>query len=262
MNNILISNNKLSNYQDNNIIIKDKTIEFLNNGEYTLEISNTTNLDLNIKLKENVIIKLFILSTNNNLISNINYKLKKHSNLILFKFYNNNEVEELEKIYLEQEYSTISYNFSSICNNQETYKIKIYHNDNYVTSNISNKCLGNNNSKITFEIDSILDKGNIGCYMNQDTKIICMGDVDAKIEPNMYIEEDDVEARHGSVIGKFDEEDLFYLMSRGIPKEESIKLMIKGFILSNLVVNMDNRSKILDIINKEYKILGADNDNI
>lgn len=253
MNNILISNNKLNNYQDNNIIIKDNTIKFLNNGEYNLEIINSNNLNLNLELKENITVKLFILSINNNIISNITYNLKKHSNLILFKFYNNKELEEKEKIYLEQEYSSISYNFSSICKKNEKYKMQIYHNDNHVTSNISNKCLGNNNSKITFDIDSILDKGNIGCYMNQDTKIICMGDVDAKINPNMYIEEDDVEARHGSVIGKFNDEDLFYLMSRGIPKEEAIKLMIKGFILSNLVVNMDNRAKILEIINKEYK---------
>lgn len=253
MNNILISNNKLNNYQDNNIIIKDNTIKFLNNGEYNLEIINSNNLNLNLELKENITVKLFILSINNNIISNITYTLKKHSNLILFKFYNNKEVEEKEKIYLEQEYSSISYNFSSICKKNEKYKMQIYHNDNHVTSNISNKCLGNNNSKITFDIDSILDKGNIGCYMNQDTKIICMGDVDAKINPNMYIEEDDVEARHGSVIGKFNDEDLFYLMSRGIPKEEAIKLMIKGFILSNLVVNMDNRAKILEIINEEYK---------
>lgn len=253
MNNILISNNKLNNYQDNNIIIKDNTIKFLNNGEYNLEIINSNNLNLNLELKENITVKLFILSINNNIISNITYNLKKHSNLILFKFYNNKEVEEKEKIYLEQEYSSISYNFSSICKKNEKYKMQIYHNDNHVTSNISNKCLGNNNSKISFDIDSILDKGNIGCYMNQDTKIICMGDVDAKINPNMYIEEDDVEARHGSVIGKFNDEDLFYLMSRGIPKEEAIKLMIKGFILSNLVVNMDNRAKILEIINKEYK---------
>ena len=253
MNNILISNNKLNNYQDNNIIIKDNTIKFLNNGEYNLEIINSNNLNLNLELKENITVKLFILSINNNIISNITYTLKKHSNLILFKFYNNKEVEEKETIYLEQEYSSISYNFSSICKKNEKYKMQIYHNDNHVTSNISNKCLGNNNSKITFDIDSILDKGNIGCYMNQDTKIICMGDVDAKINPNMYIEEDDVEARHGSVIGKFNDEDLFYLMSRGLPKEEAIKLMIKGFILSNLVVNMDNRAKILEIINKEYK---------
>lgn len=253
MNNILISNNKLNNYQDNNIIIKDNTIKFLNNGEYNLEIINSDNLNLNLELKENITIKLFILSINNSIISNITYTLKKHSNLILFKFYNNKEVEEKDTIYLEQEYSSISYNFSSICKKNEKYKMQIYHNDNHVTSNISNKCLGNNNSKITFDIDSILDKGNIGCYMNQDTKIICMGDVDAKINPNMYIEEDDVEARHGSVIGKFNDEDLFYLMSRGIPKEEAIKLMIKGFILSNLVVNMDNRAKILEIINKEYK---------
>ena len=70
MNNILISNNKLNNYQDNNIIIKDNTIKFLNNGEYNLEIINSNNLNLNLELKENITVKLFILSINNNIISN------------------------------------------------------------------------------------------------------------------------------------------------------------------------------------------------
>ena len=88
--------------------------------------------------------------------------------------------------------------------------------------------------------------------MDQNTKVMCMGDVDCKVEPNMYIEEDDVEARHGSVIGKFSDECIFYLMSRGISEDEAIKLLIKGFILSNLVVDDDKRSKILDIINYNY----------
>lgn len=249
MNKIIIENNNITTTTNSNINITNNIINFTTNGEYILEVTNTNNIDINIILKDKVCIKLFIISLNNNLISNITYKLGENSNLIIQKFYKNNQIKEEENIYLDGKYSKISYNFSTIANNQEQYKMKIYHNNNYVTSDISNKCIGNNNSKILFDIDSILDKGNIGCIMDQDTKIISLGEIDANIKPNMYIEEDDVEARHGSVIGKFNEDDIFYLMSRGINKEESIKLLITGFILSNLSIDDENKNKIITIIN-------------
>lgn len=252
MNKIVIDSNKLNSYCDNNIEVKDGIIRFLCEGDYSLEFIDCSDIDINIIVSDNICVKLFIMGIDNDINSKFIYKLGNNSNLILFKFYNNKNVREYEEVYLEGSYSKVSYNFSSICRGKEEYKIKIFHNNNYVSSYVSNKCIGNDGSKISFDIDSILDKGNIGCAMDQDTKVMCMGDVDCKVEPNMYIEEDDVEARHGSVIGKFSDESIFYLMSRGISEDEAIKLLIKGFILSNLVVDDDKRDKILDIINCNY----------
>lgn len=252
MNKIVIDSNKLNSYCDNNINVKDGIIEFVSGGDYSLELIDCSDIDINIIIRDNVCVKLFIMGIDNDINSKFIYKLGNNSNLILFKFYNNKSVSEYEEVYLEGSYSKVSYNFSSICSGKEEYKIRIFHNNNYVSSYISNKCIGNDGSKISFDIDSILDKGNIGCSMDQNTKVMCMGDVDCKVEPNMYIEEDDVEARHGSVIGKFNDECIFYLMSRGISEDEAIKLLIKGFILSNLVVDDDKRDKILDIINCNY----------
>ena len=247
MNKITIDNNIITSSQ-----IKDNNIIFNKNGEYKLVINNSTNINLNIIIKKDITIKLIIISIDNKLTSKINYTLEENSNLIIQKFYYNKETKEEENIYLNGPHSNITTNFSTIVNKKEEYKIKIYHNTNSVTSNIINKCIGNDNTKVTFDIDSILDKGNVACYMNQDTKIISMGDVDARINPNMYIEEDDVEARHGSVIGKFDKESIFYLTSRGIPEEDSIKLLIKGFILANLIIDTETEEQILEIINKKY----------
>ena len=64
----------------------------------------------------------------------------------------------------------------------------------------------------------------------------------------MFINEDSVEARHGSVVGRLDEEEIFYLMSRGIELDEAINLIIKGFIFSNLNVDMEKRGRIFQVI--------------
>lgn len=234
-----------------NVNASDKVIEFTSNGEYNLEILDD-DFSLDVVVKDNVSVKLFIFGKRERMESKINYRLGKSSGLLLFKFYNIMEVLSIENIYLDGEYSSISYNFSSICNGREDYKISVFHNNNCVSSYINNNCIGNDKSSIKFDIDSILDKGNIGCVMDQNTKIISMGDVDTCVNPNMFIEEDDVVARHGSVIGKFNDEDIFYLMSRGISEVEAVRLLIRGFILSNLVVSMDSRSKILACINDNF----------
>ena len=48
--------------------------------------------------------------------------------------------------------------------------------------------------------------------------------------PNLEIETGEiVGAGHASTTGRFDDEQLFYLMSRGIAKEEARRLVIRGF---------------------------------
>ena len=52
----------------------------------------------------------------------------------------------------------------------------------------------------------------------------------SRIEPNMYIDEFDVDARHAATIGKFSKDEIFYLMTKGISYKECEKLLIEGFL--------------------------------
>jgi Fe-S cluster assembly protein SufD len=47
--------------------------------------------------------------------------------------------------------------------------------------------------------------------------------------PGLEIEADDVRCTHASTVGQLDEQHIFYLMSRGIPKHEAIQLVVGGF---------------------------------
>ena len=49
-------------------------------------------------------------------------------------------------------------------------------------------------------------------------------------EPLLEIYADDVKCSHGSSIGMLDEEALFYLQQRGIPRKEAIQLLVDAFI--------------------------------
>ena len=47
--------------------------------------------------------------------------------------------------------------------------------------------------------------------------------------PSLQIEANDVKASHGATIGQIDEEQLFYLMARGLSREQSEHIIVSGF---------------------------------
>jgi Fe-S cluster assembly protein SufD len=55
---------------------------------------------------------------------------------------------------------------------------------------------------------------------------------DARVDtkPQLEIFADDVKCSHGAAIGQMDDEELFYLQTRGIAKDEAVRMLVKGFI--------------------------------
>ncbi|MEK7595665.1 MAG: SufD family Fe-S cluster assembly protein [Patescibacteria group bacterium] len=49
-------------------------------------------------------------------------------------------------------------------------------------------------------------------------------------EPTLEIEADNVKATHGATTGRISEEQVFYLTSRGLTKEQAEELIVKGFL--------------------------------
>lgn len=47
--------------------------------------------------------------------------------------------------------------------------------------------------------------------------------------PGLEIKADDVRCTHAATTGKVDDTEIFYLMSRGIPRDEAVKLIVEGF---------------------------------
>jgi Fe-S cluster assembly scaffold protein SufB len=52
----------------------------------------------------------------------------------------------------------------------------------------------------------------------------------AVVVPDLEIESNQVKAGHAASVGKIDEEQLFYLTSRGLNKEEAVELLVEAFL--------------------------------
>lgn len=248
MNKIIIENNILKEVDNEVFSVHSNQITIKKSGEYTIEYQNCSSLSCEFKILKNIYAKIFISSVGNDLVVNHHYLLEENSQLLLFQFYYNKNVLENTVIDLNGENSSFKEGFSSISSGSEEYHIIVNHNAKNVSSDIQNKCIGLDKSSITLEINSVLKRGNTDCIMDQSSRILTLGEVEARIVPNMFIDEDSVVAKHGSVIGGFHDSEIFYLMSRGISYQEAIHLLIKGFIFSNLIVDMEKRAMIFSII--------------
>ena len=248
MNKILVVENKIIPFDNSDVIIDDNNIKFINNGNYYIEYIDCNNICFNIELKDNVCVSLVEYSNNKNVNIDNKYILYKNSSLVVSKFYSNDNTNEKVNIYLKDYKANIKYNFSSVSNNDDKYTINIYHEINNTSSDIFNRTIAKEGSSNIFDINSYVDNGVKNCYLNQQTKIITLGDSNNKINPNMFIGEETTTAVHSSVIGSISEDDLFYMMSRGIDYNTSVNLIVKGMILSNINVNMEYKEKILKIL--------------
>lgn len=59
--------------------------------------------------------------------------------------------------------------------------------------------------------------------------LILSREAEAVALPNLEIEADDVRCSHAATVGQLDDEELFYIMSRGIPRTEAERLVVFGF---------------------------------
>ncbi|GGK71593.1 Fe-S cluster assembly protein SufD [Mangrovihabitans endophyticus] len=78
--------------------------------------------------------------------------------------------------------------------------------------------------------------------------------------PNLEIETGEVAgAGHASATGRFDDEQLFYLMARGIPEDEARKLVVRGFFaeLINKIPWPELRERLGDAIEARLAKAGA-----
>ena len=60
--------------------------------------------------------------------------------------------------------------------------------------------------------------------------LLLNNDAEFNSKPELEIYADDVKCSHGSTSGNVDENSLYYLMSRGLSRQDSTKLLIKGFL--------------------------------
>lgn len=86
-------------------------------------------------------------------------------------------------------------------------------------------------SHIVFNGVGFIVKGATGSNAYQSSRMLTLSsEAKADANPMLLIDENDVMAGHGASLGRIDEEQLYYLQSRGLTRKESSRLLVHGFL--------------------------------
>ena len=208
-----------------------------------LILKDNDNKKINIK---NGIDTKIVLINEDNAKNKYIFNIKENSNVKINIFDASKDINRNITINLNGINSFVELNISSISLNENKYEVNIFHNEKNTHSETNLHGLAIDDNKIIFKNNGTIKKGSIKSILNQDNKIITLGKNNSKIEPNLFIDEYDISASHGAYVGKFKEEDIFYLKTRGLSEDECNNLLIKGFLTNNF----EEKEQLEKIINK------------
>ena len=263
MNKIVVDKEKLDTNIDNTIEVDYKAKESLFDiTTITLNIKDNTSLLLcanldNTKLKidinitKNVSCFLYIETKGSNGKIKYHYDIEKESSVNVIKYNSICNINEMVEINLNGEYSKCDYLFKSISRDKESYDYQIVYNAKNTDSNIKNHCV-NTTGSVNIRVSSTVPKNITDCVCNQFNRIINLTNNKCEISPILYIDNDIVDANHSALIGDFEEDELFYLESRGIDKNNAYNLLTKGFLLSGVDYD-DIKKDIEDDLDKYWR---------
>lgn len=119
------------------------------------------------------------------------------------------------------------------------YQANIIGNSNY--NNISIKGITTSDEAHIFA-DAIINKISIDNVINENIKVLTLGGK-AFISPMLHVFAKDVIANHNTAISNIREEELFYLMMKGISKERAIELISNGYLYGQFKEDFINKIK-------------------
>ena len=181
----------------------------------------------------------------------VNITVKNNSKVNIFSFNKNVEII----INLEGESSEVNcYNlFYGINNDEIKIKINAIHNNINTKANLVCKGILDDNSKLNYSGKIRMEKGakNSEGYQKQDTLLLSKKAF-ANSLPELEINENEVKCSHGVTIAEIEEDQLFYLQSRGLTRKEAENQVIRGFLEPVIIKIKD------DILKEEIRKLIGD----
>ena len=161
---------------------------------------------------------------------------------ILTDLNSSNSTFDLNNLYLGSNEDIIDMNYLVNLNKSNT-------NSNMVVEGILK-----DNSKKSFKGTLDFKEGSSNSIGHENENCILLSDTaKSKSLPMMLCHEESVDGAHGVSTGKIDEDRLFYLMSRGLSKEESIRLILNANI-NKIIDNIDDdnlKEELLSYINDQ-----------
>ena len=235
----LVSKILLKNGSNNLDLLECKTKEIYITNEVnsnsSLLITNLQNIEtIKIDLKEDSFLTLSLLFDKS--VEKLNFVINLKNNAILegyFAEFSEDNLQISGEINLLNENAKAVVKLASLSANKDdkNISISVNHLAGKTYGRIDKYGVCKDNGKLLFAGTSHIFEKSIKSKTQQNAKIMVFDEASNAIaKPILKIDENDVEASHGAVVGKINDEHLFYLTSRGLSEAEAKELITFGYL--------------------------------
>ena len=166
--------------------------------------------------------------------ANIEIHLARNASLLgVFADFSKGEGHFILNVYLDGEGASCDWHLASLSDatSRKVFDTSVWHNSPHTTGSMSNYGICRDESRLTFTGTSEIKRGSKGSSTRQSAKIIVFDPLsDGKCSPILNIDENDVTASHAAIVGKLNEDHLFYIMSRGLSMDDAKRLITLGYM--------------------------------
>ena len=151
--------------------------------------------------------------------------------------------------------STLNWHLSSLAASQDnkTFDISVNHIAPRTYARMDNYGVCKDAAKLVFSGISTINNGSRRSKTHQNSKIMVFDSLsDGIAKPILKIDENDIEASHAAVVGKINDEHLFYLTSRGLTEADAKQLITFGYLkpIMNGFMEEEIKGVISDLIER------------
>ena len=150
------------------------------------------------------------------------------------------------------ERSEIELNAAILSFDSLDWDITAHHQAKHSVANVNNQAIVLKKAHLNLDVIGKIDNGFSGSETHQMSRIMNMGDgINTIVHPQLLIEENDVAASHAASVGQADEEHIYYLQSRGLTRDESLKLIVLGYLLP--IVHLIPQTETRELLEAEIE---------
>ena len=198
-----------------------------------LYIKDQSNVKCHIFVEENAHLKLLSWNESSDLHFENEVYCAKDSRIELnLGELSEGNTNESHKIHLQEEGSALELRSATTVTGKKHFDIECIHEASHTESNMENYAVVYENGDYKMNDTGKIEKGAYGSSSHQTSRALIL-DKNQKcdITPILLIDENDVQASHATTMGQIDENQLYYLQTRGLTKTQALGLITVGYIM-------------------------------
>ena len=156
-------------------------------------------------------------------------------------------------VHLDERGANAIVSSATVCGHVKTSYIEVVHHAPNTSGEMEHYGIILKDGQFKMEAIGKIDKGAYASKSHQSTRILTFDKKqNATVLPMLLIDENDVEASHATSLGQPDENQLYYMQSRGLSRQSAMELITLGYLLP--IASKIQNEKLRDILEKQIEL--------